>query len=224
MIQKITLILAVFAVAGCSRDEPKTYEVPREGAPAAPTSEHAHAQQPPASMAGQTELPPGHPDISQMGNMNMADIPVATAVGTGIQWELPEGWSAGRASSMRVGSFRATGEAGEADISVTTFPGDVGGVLGNINRWRGQVGLGPVSADVVEQFYTPVTVDGLSGYLVEAVASQTASGAAHPAALLSVGVEREGQSWFFKMTGPAPLVAAEKEHFLQFVGSVRFED
>src|SRR5262245_4509471 len=40
--------------------------------------------------------------------------------------------------------FRETFQAGEAEVSVSVFGGNVGDLLSNINRWRGKVGLDPV--------------------------------------------------------------------------------
>jgi hypothetical protein len=35
---------------------------------------------------------------------------------------------------------------GKAEVTVSAFPGDTGGLLANLNRWRGQIGLEPVQA------------------------------------------------------------------------------
>lgn len=60
------------------------------------------------------------------------------------QWFIPEGWKSGKKSSMRIGSFSVT-DANDSslDISVTAFPGDLGGLLPNVRRWLGQIGLIP---------------------------------------------------------------------------------
>jgi cysteinyl-tRNA synthetase len=40
----------------------------------------------------------------------------------------------------------------EAEVAVTVFPGTVGGLTANVNRWRGQIGLPPASeADIQAQ-------------------------------------------------------------------------
>src|SRR5690349_3907522 len=60
-----------------------------------------------------------------------------------VVWDTPEGWRAVIADQpMRVATFRA-GPGDGVEVSVTAFPGDVGGLLANVNRWRGQVGLAP---------------------------------------------------------------------------------
>jgi hypothetical protein len=44
----------------------------------------------------------------------------------------------------------------------------------------------------------------------------------HPSRMIVVTIPNAGNSWFFKMTGDAPLVGAQKDSFLQFVKSVKF--
>jgi hypothetical protein len=45
---------------------------------------------------------------------------------------------------MRIGSFAVKeGNDSSLDISVTAFPGDLGGLLPNVERWLGQIGLDP---------------------------------------------------------------------------------
>src|SRR6476469_7004286 len=70
------------------------------------------------------------------------------APSTPAQWTKPEGWSEQPLSEMRLGSFKVEGpNAASADISVIAFPGEAGGLLSNINRWRGQLQLPPLEED-----------------------------------------------------------------------------
>ena len=50
----------------------------------------------------------------------------------------------------------------DVDISVTTFPGDVGGELMNINRWRQQIGLSPISIDSLDEHIVTKTINGMT--------------------------------------------------------------
>jgi hypothetical protein len=130
------------------------------------------------------------------------------------EWEVPGTWRDGRASSMRHGSY-AAGETGrEVDIAITSFPGDVGGLLANINRWRGQIDLPQLDAaeleDSVERaevYGKPVIVTGMTG---PALATRAAI------------FEHAGNSWFVKMTGPIETVRAETDTFNQFIQTFRF--
>ena len=57
---------------------------------------------------------------------------------------VPTGWKPGKVSSMRLGSYSVEEEDGcSLDISITSFPGDLGGLMPNVERWLGQIGLKP---------------------------------------------------------------------------------
>src|SRR5260370_34289444 len=63
-------------------------------------------------------------------------------VGNPAKWVKPEGWSEQPLSEMRLGSFKVDGsDATSADVSVTAFPGDAGGLAPNVNRLRSEVQL-----------------------------------------------------------------------------------
>ena len=57
---------------------------------------------------------------------------------------VPTGWKPGKVSSMRLGSYSVEEQDGcSLDISITSFPGDLGGLMPNVERWLGQIGLQP---------------------------------------------------------------------------------
>ena len=118
---------------------------------------------------------------------------------------------------MRKATYAIPGEAGAVgDLSVTAFPGDVGGELANVNRWRGQLGLAPLAATEVEGAVTRLTPHGLSATLVDF----SGGSADKPVRMLGAIVPFNGATWFFKLTGPVDLVAKEKPAFLAFVQSL----
>ncbi len=60
-----------------------------------------------------------------------------------IQWTSPDNWVTQPTSSMRIGSFIVPFSEGEGDLSIIKLGGDAGGMVANVNRWRGQLGLDP---------------------------------------------------------------------------------
>ena len=58
-----------------------------------------------------------------------------------FNWLVPENWNEGIKSSMRLASYSIPYNDKVADVSITNFSGDGGGLLQNINRWRKQLGL-----------------------------------------------------------------------------------
>ena len=49
-------------------------------------------------------------------------------------WEVPSGWQETAASQMLLAKFAVTNQDGEAEVTVSSFPGEVGGLLANVNR------------------------------------------------------------------------------------------
>ncbi|HUK82559.1 MAG TPA: hypothetical protein VLZ12_08020 [Verrucomicrobiae bacterium] len=149
--------------------------------------------------------------------------PGAAAEAANPQWTVPKDWQEGKASSMRRASFTAKGADGQsADIAVTVFPGDVGGLVANINRWRGQLGLGPMAPDEISSITSNLDINGTQATVVDFQGLASPAGAAHPQRMIVVIIPHAGNSWFFKMTGDAPLVGTQRETLLQFVNSVKF--
>lgn len=144
---------------------------------------------------------------------DMAGTLVVSAGGPGLKWSVPAGWQEKPATSMRKATFVIAGANGAtAELAVTAFPGNVGGDLANLNRWRGQLSLPPVTEAEFAGAVTRLTVNGLNITLVDIT-----GGGDSPPRLLGAMVPYAGSTWFFKLTGPAALVAAEKPAFLSFV-------
>jgi len=64
---------------------------------------------------------------------------------TNLTWELPDSWIPSTGHSMRLASFDIPFSAGVGDLSIVSLGGASGGLLANVNRWRGQVNLSPIS-------------------------------------------------------------------------------
>ena len=131
-----------------------------------------------------------------------------------IKWDVPAGWSAAPASAMRYASFAVEKNGEKADISVVTFPGDGGNDVDNINRWRQQIGLPAVGAEVLKPMIAPVHAGDLQ------IDSVDMSGT--NARVLAAWTRQAGRAWFFKMSGPPALVEQEKPKFVAFLQSIRF--
>ncbi len=148
----------------------------------------------------------------------MANTAVTTADGPGLVWTAPAHWTVKPASAMRKGSYAITGDGGAtADLSVTAFPGNVGGDLANVNRWRGQIQLPPLAASELGTATTHVD----SNDLHLTVADFTGGTAAAPQRVLGAIVPVGDATWFFKLSGPADLVGREKAAFAAFLKTIR---
>jgi hypothetical protein len=135
-------------------------------------------------------------------------------------WQIPEGWQEQPASSMRVGSFLVSEGTTEADVSVIKLSGLAGGVLANVNRWRSQLGLGPVEEEELEKMVVTKEIDGAKALFVEMTGRSFETG--EPSGMLVAMVPQSGSTWFYKMAGDAKLVAREKDAFMKFVETARY--
>ena len=140
----------------------------------------------------------------------------------GIAWEVPAGWAVEGGSGMRLVTFHA----GAVECYLTVLGGDGGGVVGNIQRWVGQLGLTPPTAEEVGELET-LKVLGVVTPLLEATGAFSGMGATQAIAdttMLGIVCVLEDRAIFIKMLGPSAAVAAERESFLGFLASMRLEE
>ncbi len=143
----------------------------------------------------------------------------------GLSWTPPSGWRQAPDRQMRSVTY-LLGPQGEAECYVAVLGGDGGGLKSNLDRWRQQMGAGPLSsAELAGLERVPslggaaVLIDvpgayrGMSGERVEdalmlgAVLSQTNGGSAE-------------RTVFVKLVGPTGTVEAERGAFRAFVQSL----
>src|SRR4051794_33792772 len=137
-----------------------------------------------------------------------------------VSWTKPAAWQEQPPSEMRQGSFRVEGPDGvSADISVVSFPGTAGGLESNLNRWRGQVELPPVSAEELQQTAQTISAGRVQGITVDYTSPAQS---AKPSRIRGAVFQTADRSCFVKMTGLPAFVKTQKETFDQFVRSFRF--
>lgn len=131
------------------------------------------------------------------------------------KWEVPPGWRDAGSKPMRLASFEIPDAAGAGDVSISVLGGDGGGLLANVNRWRGQVGLAPLDdAGLKRESTTVKTASGESAVVVNLAGSDKT--------IVGAVIELGEKSWFFKLTAPPALAARERDAFAKFIGSVKF--
>jgi hypothetical protein len=142
---------------------------------------------------------------------------VATATGSAeIHWTVPQGWTAKADSQgMRFATFAVSAE--RPDVVATVVALGSGDVLANVNRWQQQLGLPPSKAEELDSVVKHFDVAGESASEVDLNGTQTP-----PMRMLAAIVPHQGRFWFFKLMGPAEVVATQKEKFEAFVRSVEF--
>jgi hypothetical protein len=234
-----TLALAVpFALlltAACGSEPPGDVAA----APAAGTAS------PQAAAAGGEggELPPGHPPIdfqaggaslpsghASSGSGGAAADGAAAASGGGLDWAVPAGWvSEPPANSMRRAQYRISGAGGDAECVVFYFGAGQGGdAQSNAERWASQFQNADGSPAMDTMKTRRASAGGREVLYVEArgtydpgMMSGGAGGPKPGYALLGAVVQGPDANWFFKLTGPAAIVEAQRQAFEAMVGSVQ---
>jgi hypothetical protein len=138
-----------------------------------------------------------------------------------LSWITPKGWENGGDKPMRALTFFTGDMSDPAEVMVTRLGGTkFGELLDNINRWRAQVGLGPVTK-VDDQPSERITLAGKPAAYFDFTGPGSEQ-RPNRRMLLAMSLNNN-DVWFFKMIGPQQVVASEKGNFEQFLKSVEIE-
>jgi stage V sporulation protein SpoVS len=131
-----------------------------------------------------------------------------------VKWTVPEGWKeAASSQSVRAATYEANG----VEVSVTSFPGDVGGLLANVNRWRGQMGLSAIDEGGLAQ---SVRTSQSMMSRVSLVSLDGADGNRMLGAIIDVG---DSNTWFVKATGAGEQLESLRADFESMALSFRVD-
>jgi len=138
-------------------------------------------------------------------------------------WSTPPGWEKDPPMPMRAVSFHIGSGDSRADVIVTRLGKEsMGTFIDNVNRWRGQVGLPPVS-DPSSAPPQQTTVGGNAAALFDFTGPEGATADTPGAKRLIVVISPQAEDfWFFKIQGPAKVVSEQKAAFDSFLQSFRF--
>ncbi len=210
----VGVLLATLATGACSKKEPEGgFQPPRDvQGPSAAVNFGATTNE----RFGSMRMP------SAAGAGTGGAMGGGMEAGAGFAWDLPPGWTPLETSAMRNANFRVAGDE-KAECYLSILGGEAGGLTSNVNRWRSQVALPPLS-DAEIAALPRATLLGRQGVLVDFVGTwKGMGGTSNEAGWRLTGildVSPEGSA-FLKMTGPDAKIAAEKEHFLALAKSLR---
>ena len=131
---------------------------------------------------------------------------------TKFNWQVPSRWKVLPAGSMQVARF-AVPERGraKAEVFVSVFDTDTGGILANVNRWRRDLGLREVDDAGLPQLVAPLDPADPQTKLVDFTNNNRR--------LVAAVVPRDGMYWFYKLHGDLDAVSPERDAFVAFVKS-----
>ena len=198
----VFLLAPILALTpGCKReDEVRVYQAPKERAtPASPTGTASTAANPTPSTA---------PDPTA------AQRP---------PWSVPEGWTEKASTAgMRIASYAINATDGRSvDVSVIPLGGQSGSMLDNVNRWRDQVGLSPLTEDQLPSQRQPIKIGDYDGELYEMVSEKPMLDDKYQVRTLAAVLPLPGTTVFFKATGEDALVRDNSEKFKAWVKSIQ---
>jgi len=116
-------------------------------------------------------------------------------------------------SSGRIFEFRVD-DGGSAQITLSALQGG-GDLASNVNRWRGQAGLDPLSEADIPKAAVPITFVGSDAWLVEAIGRDRG--------IVVVASLNPQFSIFFKMDGTPSTVQSQRTAFMRVAQSFQMK-
>lgn len=143
-------------------------------------------------------------------------VPKARTAKPEIKFATPDNWQQLARGTMGSRSYQFGDASDPVVVKLSDFPpvGSMADPLANINRWRGQLGQPPLDEDSIKQHTEAVVVSDVDGVLASME---------HPdqsTAMLAAMVVKLDQVWFFQMTGTPAGVAAHRDEFINWLGTV----
>lgn len=134
---------------------------------------------------------------------------------------LPQGWQKARPGQMQDERYLFQNELGDIiELTYTEMAGRAGGVVANVNRWRGQVGLPEVAGDRIEGDLVSVGLEeNGTGQFISLTGVDANTDA--PSRILALVVPKQGKTLFYKMTGFPDVVDTQRDALLEFAKQPR---
>jgi hypothetical protein len=187
-----------------------------------------------AGMAGmgpmQGGMPPDHPaapqppadDNATQGPVGPAGPPRVLKFVDGsinaMSFKVPTHWKSGPPRQFREKTWNIKERGQECEASISTLGPSAAegeGLAANINRWRKQAGLPPISSEGINSSLDTIEIDGQPGHLSLIRGPRKTT--------IGVIVAQGGKTWFLKLTGQVQITASEQEGFAKFLESIKFK-
>jgi hypothetical protein len=173
----------------------------------------------------QTASAPAPMSANSGGSKTDAPLPKESQMSAApppLQYTRPPGWEEKPLSTMRLASFKAVGPNGkETDVSVVSLPGEAGGDLANVNRWRGQLNLDPIDEETLSKSAEHLKANNHDYLLVDLESQGPINGQTDNQRILAAITRETDRCWFIKMTGEATAVESQKSAFHNFLQSLK---
>lgn len=141
-----------------------------------------------------------------------------------LQEDVPDGWSEGRESRMRISSYSV---AGSTDCGVFAFGNGGGGLRANFDRWSNQLGADPLTDDEIDELaHIPVLGSLTPIFRAQGSFKGMGGDTVDDATMLAIFVpvtpgEDEGDVLCVKLLGPTAEVEEAAEDFVAYCRGLR---
>lgn len=151
---------------------------------------------------------------------NRPGLPPSQGGQSPLVYDVPEGWEDLPRAQFRDINLRLKRD-NSAEMVLTFLASDGGGLVPNIDRWRSQVGLEPMSTADVQALTTRKVFGDDATYVELFGAYQGMKGPRiDDGGIFGAIISRGGGTLFVKMTGSREVLEAEREHFHSFLDSL----
>ena len=132
-----------------------------------------------------------------------------------LTYNAPEDWVESTGSSMRIASYTVPYNGGFGDLSVIRLGGDAGGIVANVNRWRGQLNLPPVNKENINKI-TFFGKGNSASYKWFKIINDNEPTSAFLCAILP----EKNTTLFIKLNLPIAAITEVESEFLDFCSSI----
>lgn len=133
-----------------------------------------------------------------------------------IEWDAPADWAKiANANSFDRARYAINDENGNPLAMITITAGIKGSVGPNVNRWRGQLGLAPLSEDDLLASAIKVPVADKSALVFDMATADRSR------QTIAAIVPVPGDTYFFKISASGDVVDSQREAFMTCLRSIR---
>ncbi|WP_432797055.1 hypothetical protein [Poriferisphaera sp. WC338] len=196
---RIIVPLIMLAALSACKDEPITQDARPKDPPHV-----AQLTKPPTPLIA----PADHPAPGSTGSASASD--------STLTYTAPKSWTEQPATQFLTAAF-TTGEGDQTiRITISSLTGNAGGRIPNINRWRGQLSLPPIT-DIAQQ--PEQHIDLPSGIHCSLYDMQSAD-KTQSFLIAYLPVPAQNKTYFIKAAGSSPAIGELKPAFITFLNSI----
>ena len=121
---------------------------------------------------------------------------------------------------MRVATFEAGSGKNQIQIVVSAFPGQAGGLLANVNRWRGQLHLEPLAKTDLPDHLAPFPDGPSQGFNLDMIGGKPDTQDQPRQRIVGAIIKSsDGMTWFVKAMDQPNALDLHKKTIVKFAQS-----